>query len=238
MRVIRASWRRRMLTCLRTSRKVAVAWREKSSRRDQDGVGGHGGGGQRLGGEQVLQRQDVDGCLHGRGGDALLVGLPVDDRERLDLDRRGTCRRPGTRRRRVPGRRDGRRPAAAASGGHTGCPPRRVPGRAQQQCAVSAGSGLPGWCCRRRSPGRCRRPRGAPGRPFPQQPDQVRAAVGLDLRLEDRPAGERERGLRSAGRCGNPACVAISALSAPAASMSARRAHPGLAVSAATVRAV
>ena len=43
-------------------------------------------GGQRLGGEQVLQRQDVDGGLHGRGGHALLVGLPVDHGERLDLD--------------------------------------------------------------------------------------------------------------------------------------------------------
>ena len=37
---------------------------------------------------------------------------------------------------------------------------------------------------------------------------------------------------------GNPAWAAISALSAPAASRTARRAHPGLAVSAATVRAV
>src|SRR5262249_14923417 len=39
-------------------------------------------------------------------------------------------------------------------------------------------------------------------------------------------------------RCGKPTWVAIAALSAPAASISARRAHPGLAVSAATVRAV
>jgi hypothetical protein len=79
------SSQRRTLTCSRTSRKVVVACGGEISGVTRMTSVETVAAGQRLGYKQVLQRKDVRGRLHGRGGHALLNRLPVDHGERLDL---------------------------------------------------------------------------------------------------------------------------------------------------------
>ena len=129
-------------------------------RRDQDDVGGDRSEGQRLGGEQVLQRQDVGGCLHGRGGHALLVGLPVDHRERLDLDDVEFAADLECDHVRFQVGQVAADLQPQHAGGHTRCLPGQGDGRRAAAARVSAGTGRRGWCCRRLAQGRRRRPRG------------------------------------------------------------------------------
>ena len=143
MRSSRASWRRSTPSCLRTSMLVA------------DGPAGEVLRGTRIiscadlgpgpaAREQFAQREHVDSGLDRGGGHLRRVGLPVDHRERLDLDHVERCRHAGTRPGPAPGRRAGRRPGA-------------------QQRMVEHGAGAPGAAGQQpagfgRAAARCRSP--------------------------------------------------------------------------------
>ena len=168
--------------------KVAVAWGEKFSGVTRMTSVETAADGKRLRREHVLKRHDVGSRLHGRGGHAFLVSLPVDDGERLDLDDvELALDLEGDHVRFEVGE-----VAADLQPQHRvvvqGACLVWVPGGAQQQRArppvpdLPAGVAADGFQVAVGNLGKVQT------EPVPQQPDQVGSAARLHLRLEDAPA--------------------------------------------------
>ncbi|MER7267123.1 hypothetical protein ABT344_02255 [Micromonospora carbonacea] len=175
----------------------------------------HVGGDQRrvvpLGGEQLAQREHVDGRLDRGGGHLARVGLPVDHRKRLDLhdvEPAGEAGRHQVRFQVHPLAGDveaeqrvveqGRRvvDAGRRGGGQRGAGPRGPAG-------LAGGVG-PLAVVLRAQVGPGRRAGRVHAEPLGDQPQQLGPAVGLDLRLEGVAPGDREAGLPEPGREPDP----------------------------------
>ena len=116
MRSMRASWRRRTVSCLRTSSEVATGRLEKFSGQTRMVSSATASGGSPRLGERVAEGEHVDGGLDRGGGHLAAVRLAVDDRERLDLDDMEPAVQLERDQVRFQEGSDGRRPQGASSG--------------------------------------------------------------------------------------------------------------------------
>ena len=164
------------------------------------------------------------------------VGLPVDHRERLDLDDVELALRTGTRSGPAPGTPADRRPRAAAAGGRTASPRRRPPAPPGPAAAgphvAQLRRGLPP------TDSRSSYATSGSASPSSSRSRVSSSAQPLALTCASNTLPRVIANCDCPNRAGKPTYPGELALSTPAASMMARRVQPGIAVSAAIVRAL